>query len=301
MNKKNFICLKDFKGEFLTGLVKRAIELKKGSSPRSSACGKLLAMIFLKPSTRTNVSFFAAMHRLNGQALYLGSQNLQLSRGESMGDTAQTLSRYVDAIMIRTFSHDEIILLADNSSVPVINGLSNLYHPCQALGDVMTICERKGFNFGNIKVAYIGDGNNVCNSLINAAGILGMELNISSPPGYEPSDDILLPMQELNSRIKLEPDPAASVKKADVIYTDVWVSMGDEKEAEDRIKKFSGYQVNSSLASGAEDDFMVMHCLPANRGEEISSEIIDGPNSAVFDQAENRMHIQQALLEEILS
>ncbi|MGM0568299.1 MAG: ornithine carbamoyltransferase, partial [Elusimicrobiota bacterium] len=285
----------------LEKLVRRALELKKGAAPQSSVKRKVLAMIFMKPSTRTNISFSVAMHRLEGQALYLGSEALQLSRGETIRDTARTISRYVDAIMIRTFSHEDLLSLAKNASVPVINGLTNLLHPCQALGDVMTICEEKGFDFKDIRVAYIGDGNNVCNSLINAAGILGFELIVSSPPGYEPSDYVVVPMKQRNYNINIESNPMRAVKEADVIYTDVWVSMGDEAQAEERKKKFVKYQLNSVLAGEAKPDYIAMHCLPAKRGEEITDEIIDGPNSRVYEQAENRLHIQQALLEYLLN
>ncbi len=297
MTKKDFITLTDYKAETLVKIIRRAIELKQGSTSCREAGGKVLAMIFTKPSTRTNVSFFVAMQRLGGQAMYLGSEALQLSRGETIGDTAKTLSRYVDAVMIRTFSHSDAVALAETASVPVINGLTDLLHPCQALGDVMTICEKKGFDFEKIKVAYIGDGNNVCNSLVNAAGVLGFGLTVSSPEGFEPSGDIIEKMQGINSGIVIEKDPRAAVQESDVIYTDVWVSMGDEEEEEVRKKTFSTYQVNSSLASKAKTDFIFMHCLPANRGEEVTDEIMDGNNSAVFDQAENRLHIQQALLE----
>ncbi len=297
MTKKDFITLTDYKAETLVKIIKRAIEFKKGSHPSCEAGGKVLAMIFTKPSTRTNVSFFVAMQRLGGQAMYLGSEALQLSRGETIGDTAKTLSRYVDAVIIRTFSHFDAVALSESASVPVINGLTDLLHPCQALGDVMTICEKKGFDFNKIKMVYIGDGNNVCNSLINAAGVLGFKLTVASPEGFEPSEDVFEKMEKINPDIRLEKDPHTAVSDADVIYTDVWVSMGDEDEEEIRKKTFSKYQVNKSLVSKAKKDFIVMHCLPANRGEEITDEIMDGKNSAIFDQAENRLHIQQALLE----
>ncbi|MDA3792039.1 MAG: ornithine carbamoyltransferase [Elusimicrobia bacterium] len=296
---KHFLDLRDYNKESLVGLVRRAIELKNGKKPKIKP-GKILAMIFTKPSTRTNVSFHVAMQKLKGDALYLGSNALQLSRGETMGDTAKTLSRYVDAVMIRTFSHRDVLDLAAASSVPVINGLTDLLHPCQGLGDVMTITEHKGYDYDNIKVAFIGDGNNVCNSIINAAGIFGFKLTVASPKGFEPKKSILNLMQEKNKDINVTNDPTVAVKDADVIYTDVWVSMGDEEEEEQRREKFGRFQVNSTLLEKAKKDAIVMHCLPANRGEEVTDEVMDGPNSAIFDQAENRLHSQEAVLEYLL-
>ncbi len=299
MIKKDFIDLRDYDKETLLNIVSRAIDLKKGSDPRCNK-GKALAMIFTKASTRTNVSFQRAIQKLYGEAIYLGADSLQLSRGETIADTARTLSRFVDVIMIRTYSHQDVVDLAVNASVPVINGLTDFLHPCQALGDVMTVMEVKGKNFHDIKMAYIGDGNNVCNSLINVAGILGFKLIIAVPEGYDPDQKLLHEMQEKNENINVINNPVEAVKSADVIYTDVWVSMGDEKEKEERKNKFIKYQVNKELLVGAKEDVMVMHCLPAHRGEEIIDDIIDGKNSYVFDQAENRMHIQESILEYLL-
>ncbi|MEA3506630.1 MAG: ornithine carbamoyltransferase [Elusimicrobiota bacterium] len=296
---KHFLDLRDYNKDELVGLVKRAIELKKGKKPKIKA-GKVLAMIFTKPSTRTNVSFHMAMKKLKGDALYLGSEALQLSRGETMGDTAQTLSRYVDAVMIRTFSHRDVLDLAAAATVPVINGLTDILHPCQGLGDLMTITEKKGYEYENMKVAFIGDGNNVCNSIINAAGIFGFKLTVASPEGFEPKESIVAPMKEKNKDIIITNDPDEAAGGADTIYTDVWVSMGDEAEEDKRKEKFGRFQVNSHLLAKAKNDAIVMHCLPANRGEEITDEVMDGPNSAIFDQAENRLHSQEAVLEYLL-
>lgn len=299
MSKRNFLDLRDYKPETLEEIVNRGIELKTGAQPRRGE-DKALAMIFTKPSTRTNVSFRMAMHRLGGISMYLGKETLQLSRGETMGDTARTLARYVDTIMIRTYSHQDVLDLAEGSSVPVINGLTDLLHPCQAMGDVMTLVEEKGDDFENLKMAYLGDGNNVCHSLINAAGMFGFNLTVSAPEQFAPNDEILKPMQKRNSNIEVTTDPVAAVDGADAIYTDVWVSMGDEDEEELRRKNFEPYQVNNELLSHADNECMVMHCLPANRGEELTDDVMDGPQSRVFPQAENRMHSQQAILEYLL-
>ncbi len=299
MNKNNLIDLRNHGEKYLTSLLKRGIELKTGAAPVAGK-DKNLAMVFTKPSTRTNVSFHIAMKRLGGDALYLGSETLQLSRGETIYDTAKTLGGYVDAIMIRTFSHQDVIDMGQAAGVPVINGLTNLLHPCQAMGDVMSIAETKGFDFKNLKVAFIGDGNNVCNSLINAAGIFGFELNVASPENFEPSGHIVKPARKKNSNIKILNDPVKASEGADAIYTDVWVSMGDEQEEYQRVDKFSAYRVDTDLLKVASHDVIVMHCLPANRGEEITDEVMDGKHSYVFQQAENRMHIQQAILEDLL-
>ncbi|MFC2091827.1 ornithine carbamoyltransferase [Elusimicrobiota bacterium] len=296
MKIKDFISLSDYDKNTLMKLIKRGIELKQGVSP-ADLKGKALAMIFTKASTRTNVSFQRAIQKLGGDAIYLGAQALQLSRGESISDTAKTLARYVDCIMIRTYAHQDVVDMAGAASVPVINGLTDLLHPCQALGDLMSITEVKGTDYENMKVAFIGDGNNVCNSLINAAGLFGFGLEIAAPGGYGPDAEILASMKAINNKIELVDDPALAVESADVIYTDVWVSMGDESEKAERLNSFKRYQVNTELTKLAKPDHMIMHCLPAHRGQEITDEVIDGLNSYVFDQAENRMHIQEAILE----
>ena len=294
--KRDFIALTDHNKETLERLVKRGVELKSGKKPESGS-GKVLAMILNKPSTRTSVSFQVAMYRLGGTAIFLGSESLQMSRGETVADTAKTLSRYVDAIMIRTYNHQDAVELAAAASVPVINGLTDLLHPCQALGDVMSLTELKGNRYGDLHMAYIGDGNNVCNSLINAAGIFGFKFTAAVPEGYEPDPLITEQMQARNPQIKIVRDPDEAACGADAVYTDVWVSMGDEGEGNVRNEIFKKYKVDMSLLKRAKPDVMVMHCLPAHRGEEISPEVIDGPHSYVFDQAENRLHIQEAILE----
>lgn len=299
MDKKDFIALTDYDKETLLKLINRGIEFKKGSSAVTEP-GKALALIFTKPSTRTNVSFQRAIQKLGGTAIYLGADTLQLSRGETIADTARTLSGYVDCIMIRTYSHRDVVDLARAASVPVINGLTDMLHPCQALGDLMSVTELKGTDYENIKLVFIGDGNNVCHSLINAAGIFGFKLTVAAPEGYDPDIKILKPMQEKNSNITVVRDPVEAVESADAVYTDVWVSMGDEAEEEARKKRFLKYQVNMDLLKKAKPDVMVMHCLPAHRGEEITDEVMDGKNSYVFQQAENRMHIQEAILEYVL-
>ncbi|MFH1415228.1 MAG: ornithine carbamoyltransferase [Elusimicrobiota bacterium] len=299
MNKHNFIDLRDYDKDTLLKIIKRGVEFKGGVSPKDCS-GKALAMIFTKASTRTNVSFQRAIQKLGGEAIYLGAESLQLSRGETIGDTAKTLSRYVDCIMIRTYSHRDVLDLAEAATVPVINGLTDLLHPCQALGDMMSITEVKGMEYENIKVAYIGDGNNVCHSLINAAGIFGFELVVACPDAYRPDSSIVELMREKNSAIRITEDPVDAVKSADVVYTDVWVSMGDDDAKSSEKHSFAQYQVNNKLLGNAKPDVMVLHCLPAHRGEEITDDVIDGMNSYVFDQAENRMHIQEAILEYLL-
>ena len=299
MSKRDFVILTDYDKQTLSSIVDRAIEMKSGAKPRRGE-DKALAMIFTKPSTRTNVSFRMAMHRLGGTSMYLGQETLQLSRGETIGDTGKTLARYVDIIMIRTFDHQDVVDLAAGSSVPVINGLTDLCHPCQAMGDVMTLKESLDGSLEDAKLTYIGDGNKVCHSLIHAAGIFGFSLTVSAPEQFAPDSDVLKPMQDRNSNIVVDSDPVSAVQGADAIYTDVWVSMGDEDEADKRYEIFGDYQVNSELLSQAKDSCIVMHCLPANRGEELTDAVMDGEQSRVFEQAENRMHSQQAILEYLL-
>lgn len=256
---------------------------------------KSLAMIFELPSTRTRISFEVAMTDLGGHALYLNWNDLQLGRGEPIKDTARVLSRYVHAIMLRVRKHETLLEFAKYSTVPVINGLSDLEHPCQILADLLTIKEYKG-DLNNVKLAWIGDGNNVCNSLILASALTGMKMVISTPEGYEPNEEIVKKAIELGANLKFERDPFKAVKGADVIYTDVWVSMGQELEREKRLKDFAKHQVTEALVSSAKDDVIVMHCLPAHRGEEITEEVLEGEHSIVFDQAENRLHAQKAIL-----
>lgn len=256
---------------------------------------KSLAMVFELPSTRTRVSFEVAMTDLGGHALCLTRDELQLSRGEPIKDTARTLSRYVHAVMIRARDHATLEEFASHSTVPVINGLSNREHPCQVLTDLMTILEYKN-KLDGVNITWIGDGNNVCNSLILASAVAGVKLIISSPPGYEPDKTILEKAKEMNIDLNFEIDPEAAVEDADVVYTDVWTSMGKEEEKDKRMGSFSKYQVNEKLVEGAKDDVIILHCLPAHRGEEITDEVIEGPRSVLFEQAENRLHAQKAIL-----
>jgi len=261
--------------------------------------GKTLAMIFEKPSTRTRVSFEVGMWQLGGYALYLSATDLQLGRGETIADTAQVLSRYVDGIMARVFAHQTILDLVKYSKVPVINGLSDFTHPCQGLADLFTICEKKG-RLSGLKLAYVGDGNNVAHSLLYGCSKVGMDITLACPKGYEPDPEVVSKAKEegkrTGCRVKVTKDPKEAVREADIIYTDVWTSMGKEKEHEKRVKIFKPYQVNAKLVKEAKEDYIFMHCLPAHRGEEVTDKVADSKNSVIFDQAENRLHTQKALL-----
>ena len=262
--------------------------------------GKTLAMIFTKPSTRTRVSFEVAIWQLGGYGLFLSAQELQLRRGETIADTARVLSRYVDGIMIRTFDHRDVEDLARYGTVPVINGLTDLLHPCQVLADYFTVYEKRGRTKG-LKMVYVGDGNNVAHSLMFGGAKVGMDVTVACPPGYEPLPDIVKLAREdakaTGATIEITHDPHEAVKGADVIYTDVWASMGQEAEREKKAQALAGFQVNKALIEAAgKKDVMVMHCLPAHRGEEITDEVMDGPHSVVFDEAENRLHVQKAIL-----
>jgi ornithine carbamoyltransferase len=259
--------------------------------------GKKLGMIFEKPSTRTRVSFEVAMYELGGHAIYLSSSELQLKRGETIADTARVLSRYVDGIMARVYSHKDIVELAKYASIPVINGLSDMFHPCQVLGDLLTIKEKKGYLEG-LKLTYLGDGNNVCHSLMIGGVKMGLKVFVSTPKDYQPSKEVINMAKECEKdggELHLVEDPIEAVKDSDIIYTDVWVSMGQE-DSEIKKKKLMPYQVNKELVKYAKKDFIFMHCLPAHRGEEVLDEVIDSENSVVFDQAENRLHIQKGIL-----
>ncbi|MDP2973035.1 MAG: ornithine carbamoyltransferase [Deltaproteobacteria bacterium] len=261
--------------------------------------GKTLAMIFEKPSTRTRVSFEVGMWQLGGYALYLSSGDLQLGRGETIADTARTLSRYVNGIMARVFSHQTILDLIQHSKVPVINGLSDFSHPCQGLADLFTVHEKKG-RLDGLKLAYVGDGNNVAHSLIDGCSKVGMNIVLACPKGYEPDSKVVAQgkkeARKNGSEVRVTDDPKEAVKGADIIYTDVWASMGKEKEHGERVKILKPYQVNSKLVKGAKEDYIFMHCLPAHRGEEVTDEVADSKNSVIFDQAENRLHTQKALM-----
>jgi len=261
--------------------------------------GKTLAMIFEKPSTRTRISFEVGMWQLGGYALYLSAGDLQLGRGETIADTAQTLSRYVNGIMARVFSHQTILDLVKYSKVPVINGLSDFTHPCQGLADLFTIYEKKG-QLSGLKLAYIGDGNNVAHSLIFGCSKVGMDIILGCPKGYEPNPEVASEAkkeaEKNGSKVVVTNDPKEAVKGVDIIYTDVWASMGQEKERQERVNVFRPYQVNAELVKHAQKDYLFMHCLPAHRGEEVTDEVADSKNSIIFDQAENRLHTQKALM-----
>ena len=282
---RSLLSVSDIEDE-VTRILDIASDFKAGKMEEKPLKDQKLAMIFQKSSTRTRVSFEVGMYELGGTALFLSTNDIQLGRGEPIKDTAKVLSRFVDAIMIRAIEHDDVIELRDEADVPIINGLTNLEHPCQALADMLTVKEHKGGFDG--KFVYVGDGNNVCNSLLLICGCLGMDMAVACPDEYKPNAEIVAKAKRYaaknNSTI------------ADVIYTDVWVSMGDEEEAEKRRADFKEYQVNQELIDLADDDVIFMHCLPAIRGEEVSAEVIDGPHSVVYDQAENRMHAQKGVL-----
>jgi ornithine carbamoyltransferase len=298
--KKDLITIYDLTKAEIEAILQKAAglkEMQRQGKPYQPLAGKTLAMIFEKPSTRTRVSFEVGMFQLGGHALSLNPQETQLGRGEAIADTARVLSRYVEAIMIRTFAQERVEEMARCAAIPVINGLSDLLHPCQILSDIFTMTEKLGHQYGGLKVAYVGDGNNVANSWINGALRLGFDLWLACPAGYEPNAEILARARaEGSSRIVLTHDPKEAVEEAHVINTDVWTSMGQEGERAKRIKAFQRYQVNADLLRQARKDVLVMHCLPAHRGEEITDEVMDGPHSAVFEQAENRLHVQKAIL-----
>ena len=259
--------------------------------------GKTLGMIFDKSSTRTRISFEVGMFQLGGVSLFLSNRDTQLGRGELIADSARIMSRYLNGIMIRTFSQESVEEFARHATIPVINGLTDLLHPCQMLSDLFTIIEKRG-TYEGLKVAYVGDGNNMANSWINAAAKLPFHLDLACPDGYDPDAAILKRgIAEAPAGVVLHRDPAEAVRDADVVYTDVWVSMGQEAEREEKMKRFQGYQVNQALIDRAKKDVLVMHCLPAHRGEEITAEVIDGPRSVIIDEAENRLHVQKAVME----
>ena len=291
---RHFLAIPDFTRPELDRLFALAGAMRSGAYTDRPLEGKSLAMIFLKSSTRTRVSFEVGTWQLGGHALFLSSRDVQIGRGEPIADTARVLSRYVDGIMIRTFAHADVQQLAEHSRVPVINGLTDLLHPCQVLADILTIRQHLGTYEGK-KVAWIGDGNNMANSWINAAYRLGFELTLACPEGYEPDPPILARAQrEANVRVVRDPNEAAA--GANVVNTDVWASMGQEEEQAQREKAFAGYTVDAALMKRAAADAIFLHCLPAHRGEEVTSDVIDGPQSRVFDEAENRLHIQKAIM-----
>jgi len=299
---RNLLSPQDLSPDEIEAVLDKAVELKKKlkqGEAHEVLYGKTLGMIFAKPSTRTRVSFEVGMTQLGGHGIYLGTGDLQLGRGETIADTAKTLSRYVDAIMARLFKHDDMVELARNSSVPVINGLTDLLHPCQTLADLQTILEKKG-KLKGLKLAWVGDGNNVCNSLLLGCTLVGMNISVACPKGYEPKSEIVKQAEKnakhSGAKVEITNDPKKAVVGADVIYTDVIVSMGQDAEREKKLKDFKAYHVNAELLKHAKRDVIFMHCLPAHRGEEVAAEVIDGPHSVVFDQAENRLHAQKAVL-----
>ncbi len=301
--KRDLLSILDLSAVEISGLIDKAqkmkAELAAGALPKTLE-GKIVGLVFLKPSTRTRISFESAVFRLGGQSLFMTGQDTQISRHEPLSDMARVLERYIDAIVVRTFAHSDVQELARFASIPVINALTDHSHPCQVLADLMTIREKRG-SFENLTVAWIGDGNNVANSWINAALRLGFSLNLACPPGYEPDSELFnWAAGKANGRIRLINEPDEAVSKADVLYTDVWASMGREDEATVRMEAFKRYQINSSLLSCAPPHAIVLHCLPAHRGEEITAEVLESPRAPVFDQAENRLHLQMALLDWLL-
>ena len=291
---RDFLAIPDFSRAELLSLFDLAERMRRGEYRKTPLAGKTLAMIFMKASTRTRVSFEVGTYQLGGHALFLSPRDVQLGRGEPIADTARVLSRYVDGIMIRTFAHQDVEELARYASVPVINGLTDLLHPCQILADILTIRQHLGGYEGK-KVAWIGDGNNMANSWINAAYRLGFELAIACPEGYEPADHLLARAQA-TAKVTVTRDPKEAIEGAHVVNTDVWASMGQEGEQKKRERDFAGYTVNQSMMQRAASDAIFLHCLPAHRGEEVSADVIDGPQSRVWDEAENRLHIQKAIM-----
>jgi ornithine carbamoyltransferase len=301
--KKDLLAISDLTSKDIEKILKRSAVLKKllrQGKTHATLKGKTLGMIFEKSSTRTRVSFEAGMFQLGGHALFLSSDDLQIGRGEPVADTARVLSRYVDGIMIRTFAQSTIEELARHATIPVINGLTDLHHPCQVLADLFTIQEKKK-KLKGLRIAYVGDGNNMANSLIEACVKMGMHISIGCPHGYEPDAGVMREAQRESAQtgvgLRIVNDAVKAAEKADVLYTDVWASMGQEAEHAVRVRAFHGFQVDGRLMHVASRDAIVMHCLPAHRGEEIAADVIDGPQSVVFDQAENRLHTQKAVLE----
>jgi ornithine carbamoyltransferase len=291
---RHFLAIPDFSRSELLAVFDLAARMKSGDYHEKPLAGKTLGMIFAKSSTRTRVSFEVGAFQLGGHALFLSSRDIQLGRGEPIKDTARVLSRYVDGIMIRTFDHSDVEELARYGTIPVINGLTDLLHPCQVMADLLTVREALG-GWENRVIAWVGDGNNMANSWINAAGSLGFELRLACPDGYQPNAEILRRNQS-KSKITVTRDPREAVRGAHVVNTDVWASMGQEEEADERALVFPAYRLDEAAVDRAAEDVIVLHCLPAHRGQEITDGVIDGPRSAVWDQAENRLHTQKALL-----
>ncbi len=300
--KKDFLSILDITQEELfeiLSLAERLKRQKRAGVPHELLRGKTLAMIFEKSSTRTHISFEVGMNELGGHALFLNAKDLQIGRGEEIRDTARVASRYVSAVMIRANRHSTIEELAENASIPVINGLSDREHPCQLLADILTIKEHSG-EIRDLRVAWVGDGNNVCNSLVLSSSLTGMDITVASPKGYEVSPELVQRAKTLGGKVLTVKNPEEAVKDADIIFTDTWVSMGDEAERTKRLSAFQGFTVDNRLLASASPDARVLHCLPAHRGEEITGEVIDGSQSLVWDEAENRLHAQKALLVKLL-
>ena len=298
--KRDFLTLQDISSEEFHLIIDRAAAFKSGED--ASSCpliGKSIGLLFDKTSTRTRISFQTGIYQLGAQPIYINSKELQLGRGETVEDTAKVISLYLHGIVIRTYEHSTIEKLAANSSIPIVNGLTDLHHPCQALADMLTIREQKGA-LKDIRLAYVGDGNNVANSLIEAALHTGTDLAIACPRGYDPDRRIYENALKKGAKVKLYTGPEEAVRDADAVYTDTWISMGQEREAARRKQIFKKFQLNKELLSLAKPDAIVMHCLPAHRGEEITSDVLDSPQSVVLDQAENRLHTQKALLEMLI-
>jgi len=304
--KRDFLAIHDFTTKEIEHLLIRAKDLKamqKKGVEQPLLKGKTLGLLFEKQSTRTRVSFEVAIFQLGGYSLYLSPAQIQMGRGEEVRDTAKVFSRYIDAVVIRTFSHEIIEEWARHSDIPVINGLTDLHHPCQVISDMLTILEKKN-RISGIRLAYIGDGNNVAHSLVEGAALTGIEIRVASPEGYEP-DEVIIDnakrlAKETGAIIKVMQDPSEAAEGADVVYTDVWTSMGLEAEEDDRRSIFQRYQVNRDLMERAKKDAIIMHCLPAHRGEEITNDMMESQMAVVFDQAENRLHVQKALLEMLM-
>lgn len=302
--KKDLLTIRDLTAGDCEALFDRSFQLKERKAtgmPDGTLQGKTLGLIFDKPSTRTRVSFEAAMVQLGGTPLFLNVQDTQLIRNEPIADTARALSRYLDGLAVRTYSQDLLEELAASASIPIINGLTDLYHPCQVLSDLMTILEKRG-QLEDLRIVWVGDGNNVAHSWLNAAAVLPLNLVVACPEGYAPDEAILeAALRDAEGRIEMVSDPVEAVRDADVVYTDVWASMGQEREHGLRKKFFQPYQVNQKLLAGAKEDVIVMHCLPAHRGEEIAADVLEGPKSVVWDQAENKLHMHKAILERLMA
>ena len=296
---RHFLAIPDFETDDLYGILDLAHRMKAGEEPGKPLAGKTLGMIFQKSSTRTRVSFEVGMYQLGGHALFLSARDLQLGRGEPIKDTARVLSRYVDGVMIRTFDQNDLVELAHYGTIPVINGLTDLLHPCQVMADVMTIQEAFGRDLTGKKVAWIGDGNNMANSWLNAAFRFGLEVRIATPEGYEPDREIFERARG-TATVLLTHDPAEAADGADVVTTDVFASMGQEEEQEERLRAFHGFQVNDGIMESADGDAIFLHCLPAHRGEEVTESVFEGPRSRVWDEAENRLHAQKAIMARLM-